>query len=215
MLDFIDLDDFQHSEKKVTLLKLNNTSRGRKINATNALDNINLCCPEHKESNTEELLQTVNDTMPRIPCDISRDDFMNRYVKRREPVILVNCTKEWIAQTRWTVEKLLGEKHGKLHWENDFRIKDKTLQKFEKKSTLSGKFLSNILNLNGTVRVFDQIARRKHTEERMRGIVLNTDKMHLFSDYDKPRPVPVDFYEKAGILTDYQWVIISQKDTGL
>ena len=67
---------------------------------------------------------------------------------------------------------------------------------------------------NGTIRIFDAIGRRKHTLSRKNGAKLETDKMYLFSDYEKPEPVPKDYYELAGQLTDYQWIIISQKDTG-
>ena len=38
--------------------------------------------------------------------------------------------------------------------------------------------------------------------------------MHLFSDYSIPDPIPRDLYDRAGILTDFQWIIISDKWTG-
>ena len=152
--------------------------------------------------------------MPRISCDIPAEDFLSRYVKRREPVILVNCTDNWIAQTNWSLDKLLNEKDGKLKWKSQFESPISYLNKFESSDDLSGSLLTKIKDTNGTIRVFDCLGRRMNTFMRRNGTQLETDKMHLFSQYDKPKPIPRDYFEKAGILTDYQWIIISQKDTG-
>ena len=63
------------------------------------------------------------------------------------------------------------------------------------------------------MRIFDELGRRVHTQaQRKRGVKLGTDKLHLFDDYSTPRPLhSVDKFEKAGVLTDYQWIIASHK----
>ena len=153
--------------------------------------------------------------MPRISCSIPAEDFLRRYVKKREAVILVDCTKDWIAQTNWSLKKLLNEKDGKLHWKSDFESPNKSFDKFQNDEDLSGNILTKIIDSNGTIRVFDPISRRKHTlERRINGTKLATDKMYLFSDYSKPGPLPPDYFHQAGILTDYQWIIMSHRDTG-
>jgi len=152
--------------------------------------------------------------MPRISCDIPADEFLTKYVKKREPVILVNCTKNWIAQKEWYINKLLNENEGNLKWRSDIQTQNSSLKRFEHLENFSGKLLNQVMESNGTIRVFDPLGRRKHTLERKNGTKLDTDKMHLFEQYDKPSPVPEDYFEKAGLLTDYQWIIISQKDTG-
>ena len=53
-----------------------------------------------------------------------------------------------------------------------------------------------------------------HTMARRRkeGVELVTDKLHLFDDYSTPKPLlGVDKFGKAGVLTDYQWIIASHK----
>ena len=74
-------------------------------------------------------------------------------------------------------------------------------------------FEKEIIARNGTVRIFDRLERRKHTLARRRGEAqLATDKLHLFNDYSTPGPLlGVDKFEKAGVLTDYQWIIASDK----
>ena len=52
-----------------------------------------------------------------------------------------------------------------------------------------------------------------HTMARRKGgVELATDKLHLFDDYSTPTPLQgVDKFDKAGVLTDYQWIIASHK----
>ena len=214
LMDYLDLDTYKVSEDKVTLLKVINANKDINVDAFNAWDDIDTCCPGHEKTDTNKLLQSINDTMPRISCSIPTEEFLTQYVRRRKAVILVNCSKDWIAQTSWSLEKLLQENSGNLKWKSDFESKNSYFNKFDSEEVLSGILLRKILDNNGTIRVFDPIGRRKHTFERRNGTTLDTDKMHLFSDYKKPSPVPRDYFDQAGILTDYQWIIISHKDTG-
>ena len=101
-----------------------------------------------------------------------------------------------------------------LFWNGDIHTFDRKFALFNDNEEFSGNLLKTIMKSNGTIRVFDEIGRRKHEEARKKGRKLRTDKTYLFSDYSKPHPVPVDFYRKAGISTDYQWIILSQKNTG-
>ena len=69
-----------------------------------------------------------------------------------------------------------------------------------------------IIRRNGTLRIFDKLGRRMHTMARHNGTTLATDKLHLFNDYSTPQPLHgVDKFDKAGVLTDYQWIIASHK----
>jgi len=47
----------------------------------------------------EEILEA--ETIQRIPCNISRHDFAEKFESRQTPVILEGCTKNWPAQKRW------------------------------------------------------------------------------------------------------------------
>ena len=62
------------------------------------------------------------------------------------------------------------------------------------------------------MRIFDELGRRMHTMARKEGVELVTDKLQLFDDYSAPKPLlSVDKFGKAGVLTDYQWIIASHK----
>ena len=62
------------------------------------------------------------------------------------------------------------------------------------------------------MRIFDELGRRMHTMARKEGVKLATDKLQLFNDYSTPKPLlGGDKFGKAGVLTDYQWIIASHK----
>jgi len=214
LLDSLDIETFKKSNKKVTLMKIIDADADTKIHSKNAMDGIDTCCPESKNVDTEKVFKTVNDNMPRISCDISKEDFLEQYVKQKVPVILLNCTRKWKAQREWTMANLLNKNKGKLLWRNNFKIKSQMFKEYSEENLLAGSILSKIMENNGTLRIFDPISRRKHTHERKKGNSLDTDKMHLFSDYSAPNPIPQDYFEQTGILTDYQWIIVSHKNTG-
>jgi len=70
----------------------------------------NTCCDrvhslEEAQLPTNEEVQEM-DTLPRIPCSISQEDFQAQYENTRTPVILVGCDADWPAKTEWTIEKL-------------------------------------------------------------------------------------------------------------
>jgi hypothetical protein len=46
------------------------------------------------------------DTLPRISCSISKEDFQAQYEFTRTPVILEGCDADWPAKTEWTFDKL-------------------------------------------------------------------------------------------------------------
>ena len=90
-------------------------------------------------------METISDTMPRISCDIPVDEFVALYVKKREPVILVNCSQDWVAQKKWSRETLLKQNGGKLMWKSDFEIKSGYFEEFQEQMTLPGYILLEIL----------------------------------------------------------------------
>ena len=66
-----------------------------------------------------------------------------------------------------------------------------------------------MLRRNGTVKIFDRLKKRTHTEARQRQEELASDH-DLFSDYATPGPLQgKDLLGKAGITSDYQWLIVT------
>ncbi len=83
------------------------------------------CCPKHTfKHNLTEWIDRVNDTLPRIPCDIDPADFHRDYVLPRVPVMLTGCTKGWPAEEKWSLERLLLRYGGDVRWKCDVSLKD-------------------------------------------------------------------------------------------
>ena len=132
-------------------------------------------------------------------------------MRRRRAVILVGCSADWAARA-WSLSSLLTGEAGSLHWNADVHT---SLSGFSPDTeSISGGDLTRIKQSNGTIRIFDPISRRLHTNLRRKGEARPTDKMHLFSDYSPPAPVPRDLFLRAGLLTDFQWIILSDQNTG-
>ena len=69
-----------------------------------------------------------------------------------------------------------------------------------------------ILRRNGTARIVAHLGRQYHTMARKEGVELISDNLHLFNDYSTPKPLQsVDKFGKAGVLTNYQWILASPK----
>jgi len=73
-----------------------------------------VCC-EEKETPTMEDIRAL-DTMERISCNISREEFYEKYEKTRTPVILVGCDEHWKAKERWTIDKLMPRFSNDTKW---------------------------------------------------------------------------------------------------
>ena len=88
------MTSFEPQNKIITKIKLYGTNTETQIVDVNAWDDIDVCCSEAGKVDTEKLLKEIDDTVPRIGCDISREDFLEKYVKRKEPVVIVNCSQD-------------------------------------------------------------------------------------------------------------------------
>ena len=51
-----------------------------------------------------------------------QEEFLEQFVKKRQPVVLENCTAAWTAQQTWTAESLLMEGGGSSPWRVDYAI---------------------------------------------------------------------------------------------
>lgn len=59
------------------------------------------CCSKEAELPTIEEIKGA-DTLERIDCNITKEEFFRRYENPRIPVILVGCSKEWKADKVWS-----------------------------------------------------------------------------------------------------------------
>ena len=89
-----------------------------KIEAKGSKDfsEIDNCCPHNENFDFESVKKDIKDDLERISCDIPKEEFFIKYVKRQQPVILLNCSSEWRAQRYWTAENLFKHGNGEMTW---------------------------------------------------------------------------------------------------
>mmetsp|Transcript_14596 Transcript_14596/g.30708 ORF Transcript_14596/g.30708 Transcript_14596/m.30708 type:complete len:780 (+) Transcript_14596:290-2629(+) len=155
------------------------------------------CCTK-TEIPTIEQIQAV-DTLERISCDISRKDFFENYEKRRKPVMLVGCNKDWKAQDRWSYEKLIPRFDNSSTWRATIGNNEKL------KEDVAWSDIASSMVQNSPFYIFDQL---DHKEGKK-----------LEEDYEWPGPIQGgDLY---GSLNDFpedygskRWFCVGTGGTG-
>ena len=76
---------------------------------------------------------------------------------------------------------------------------------------LPGSKILDLMDRNVTIRVFERmgVAPRRPPAE-----YVSTHKPDLFADWEWPKPIPKDLYKEAFGGSDFQWIIMSQPQTG-
>ena len=72
------------------------------------------CCSKTAVPTMAEI--EAADNMPRISCNISREEFVLKYEIPRKAVMLVGCDEDWPARTEWTYEKLAPRFSNESQW---------------------------------------------------------------------------------------------------
>lgn len=107
------------------------------------------CCTKTEVPTMAEV--EAADSMPRISCNISREEFFLKYEVPRKPVMLVGCDEEWPARTEWTYDKLAPRFANSSKWRA--RLGGKT----ESYSKTRWDVLANAMREDKPFYIFDQL----------------------------------------------------------
>ena len=82
LLQYLDIDTFEPSEDVVTRIKVKNLEKETRILGKNSWDTsrIDFCCPDYQKVKHEP--HKVKDSIQRVSCDISEEDFLASYVRK-------------------------------------------------------------------------------------------------------------------------------------
>lgn len=165
-------------------------------------------------------MSAVKDGLERIPCNMSTEDFLARYVVPRVPVMLTGCTIDWKAEG-WTREDLLSRYEDEVLWDVDVHldpgsaIPEFLMEDGDKDDygldSLSGKAILDLMGHNATVRVFDRVGLDPWA---LREGPPGDSKLDLISDWSWPPAMPRDLFSPTFASTDYKWVVLSDGGTG-
>ena len=104
---FRSIESVRTTEDSVYITALRNTPEQLDIQKdglilSKLLDPTGFCCHpfDQQDIPTRHDLDKL-DTLERVPCTISRDEFQKHYERPRRPVILVGCSEGWPAASTW------------------------------------------------------------------------------------------------------------------
>ena len=150
-----------------------------------------------------------------VNCNLDPIKFQKDFIVKSKVAIIRNCSAAWPAQSRWSFEGLLGLAGGEKQWRTNFVDRTGQVGDKEEQGQLQwGRRVLEMVRENKTVRVFDPLAEHQHTAKRRRGEESTTDKLSLRADYTTPPVLGRDLFRECGLLTDYQWTLLSDARTG-
>mmetsp|Transcript_2873 Transcript_2873/g.5392 ORF Transcript_2873/g.5392 Transcript_2873/m.5392 type:complete len:340 (+) Transcript_2873:1376-2395(+) len=78
--------------------------------------NSNACCRRKDDILHLQRDYEMFDKVERIPCDISHQDFQERFESKRKPVVLVGCDHGWKARDLWSAHNIASTVHNTSIW---------------------------------------------------------------------------------------------------
>jgi len=161
----------------------------------------NTCCEEASAESLPSIEDVRKmDTLPRISCEVSREDFLAKYEFTRTPVILVGCDEEWPAKIEWTMEKLT-ERFGN---DTETTWRTKTVDTPGDWVEATWMEMVNERDQNKSVYIFDPLE-------------ASATKLSIDNDYIWPKPLigkdlyPLDFPPGFG---SRRWFCLGEKGSG-
>ena len=120
ILTSINVDHFTESKLVKTYIKIKYINENTYIYGKDAFKDVNTCCPEPTEWDPRKAIQTINDSVERISCNISREKCLQDYVMRKKVVILTSCTNTGVAERKWSREYVFFSEYKDSMWDSGY-----------------------------------------------------------------------------------------------
>ena len=208
----IDFTDFIPSKKSDDTIILNIEDSSKIYHSFPKIDR---CC----KLNAKNVEYDGIDNMKRIDCNLSQKEFTEKYVNKRDAVMMVGCQEEWKAKN-WTIENLLDRysyiKHTKNQiiyfiWTTDYQLTMKSDIVNEK---LKSEEVKKLINSGYSFKIFQMLPKGeqgwRHGEKQTKQFMLE-----LFDEYAFPKPMPEDMFQKYHVDTDFSYLMLATAGTGI
>ena len=152
LIKSLNIDSFSPISTSSTYLKMENVSEKTQVFGFDAFSNVDQCCPQPTDFNLQELLSEIDDTVERVPCDISRETFLTKFVKRKKLAILTECKNAEKFVQKWDLEEFFTA-YGDFLWDTNYGQGGGRVQ-------ITGETVLEHIKRNTSLIVFDRLMRR-------------------------------------------------------
>ena len=180
-IDFADLIVSKNSDDTIVL----NIEKTDMI--THTFPKIDRCCKVN-ELNGRNIEYDGIDNLDRIKCDISKNDFIEKYVNKRQSVMMVGCQESWKAK-HWTIENLLDKYNDSLIWETVYQ---KNVEAQKIKEYLQSHEVKKLINSGYFVKIFQKLPKVWLIKALENKQLL----LELIEGYTLPKPMPECEFQK-------------------
>ena len=159
------------------------------------------------------------DNMERIKCKISKNEFTQKYVNKREPIMMIGCQDEWKAK-HWTIENLLQRYNyvninqsaiSYITWNTLYQQTHDEIGFIE--GFLKSSEVKELINAGYLVKILKLLPKSKKGWTRGK-IEYKQNMIQLIKEYAFPQPMPEDVFPKYHIDADQGLLLLATAGTG-
>ena len=155
---------------------------------THTFPKIDRCCKVN-ELNGRNIEYDGIDNLDRIRCDISKNEFLEKYIRKSQPVMILGCQDGWKAKN-WSAEYLLDKYNNSLIWET---VSQKDIETQFLKENLPSHEVKKLINSGYFFKIFHKLPKDWRVES-------NQILLDLIEGYALPEPMPECEYQNYNMV---------------
>ena len=93
-------DEYLNQTNSIIVIKIKDNRKGSIAHTPISIDR---CCKSFPVEPNISNISSIKDIIPRASCNMTKEDFLSKYVQKRMALILQGCQNQWRAR-KWTLE---------------------------------------------------------------------------------------------------------------
>ena len=93
-------DENLNQTNSIMVIKIKDNRKGSIAHTPISIDR---CCKSFTVEPNISNISSIRDIIPRASCNMTKEDFLSKYVQKRKALILQGCQNQWRAR-KWTLE---------------------------------------------------------------------------------------------------------------
>ena len=93
-------EEYLNQTNSIIVIKIKDNRKGSIAHTPISIDR---CCKSFTVEPNISNISSIKDIIPRASCNMTKEDFLSKYVQKRKSLILQGCQNQWRAR-KWTLE---------------------------------------------------------------------------------------------------------------